>query len=202
MKPNKDNSQNNNFVSEEVNAALELFNFKADELAENAYKRILKIESETFQLRNGITTSIFNERKKKIKILMENNPRVHQPRFSQFFIELGRIANWSDEEKQSYHKPPIAAQTINEIIYGRFPKEVIHHIHSKNPYIRYCTREHKNYYFLTEEGVQLLEKFIDDAVCLMRKSSSVYEFRNKHYELYGVGFQTDLFEKYMGYILN
>tara|TARA_R110002020_G_scaffold173767_3_gene364698 strand:+ start:460 stop:1065 length:606 start_codon:yes stop_codon:yes gene_type:complete len=200
MKPNKDNSRNNKFISDEVNSALELFNFKADELAEEAYKRKQKIENETFELRNGKTTSLYNE-SEKIKILIETKPRNHQPRFSQFFNELGRIANWSEEEKQSYHKPPIAAQTINEIVYGRFPKEVIQHIHSKNPYIKYCTRQHKNYYFLTDEGVILLERFIEDAVDLMRECHSVYEFRNRHFELYGVGFQTALFEKYMEYIL-
>lgn len=199
MKSNKDNSKNN-FVSEEINSALELFNLKADELAEESYKRKLRIEKEVYELRNGESTSIYKE-KEKIRLLIENTPQNYQPKFSQFFNELGRLDNWSVEEMRSYHKPPIAAKTINEIIYGRFPKEVIEHIQAKNPYIKYCTREHKNYYFLTEEGVVLLERFIEDAVMVMKSSNTVYEFRNKHFEFFGVGFQTNLFETYLEFAL-
>jgi len=164
---------------------------QADELAEAERKR-LEREKLKFELLNGSTTSIFEE-KQKIEKLLSEFPINYDPKFSEFFQVLGQLVGWSDEMKY-YRKPPIAAKTIIEVIYSRFSGDVLLHIDNKNPYIGWCIRRHKNYRFLGEDGIFQLEQFIYDAVVLMKESSSYYEFRKKHAAKYGTAFQFHLFD--------
>ncbi len=194
MKQEEDNEENPNKLIDKQ-SILDLFNRKADEKAKTAYERKTAQENELFELNNGQKTSVANE-KIKLQKIMEQKPQDHDPKFTLFFPALGKLDNWSEEEIKAYHKPPIAAKIINAVIYDRFPKEVILHIHAKNPYIKWCTRAFKNYLFLGEDGILLLEKFIDDAVTLMQQSTSVYDFRVKHAIAFGSGFQPVLFNQY------
>jgi len=179
----------------ERQSLLDLFSKQADEKAKTAYERKAIQERETIELYSGRRTSVFEEREKLRKIL-EDLPQDYEPKFSQFFAAMGRLLNWSEEEKRAYHKPAIVAKTINEVFYDRFPKDVITYIHEKNPYVKWCTRAHKNYLFLGEDGILLLERFIDDAVIVMNESETLYEFRLKHAQRFGSGFQPVLFEEY------
>lgn len=181
-------------------AMLELFNKQADDKAEIAFKRGER-DRQVFELISGRKTSVFEEQQ-RLKKIIEDLPQLHEPKFKLFFPVLGKLANWTEEELKAYHKPPLAAKIINEVIYGRFPKDVLLHIHSKNPYIKWCTRTHKHYLFLSEDGILLLEKFIDDAITTMLDSSSIYDFRIKHAQKFGIAFQPVLFEKYLGLIAN
>lgn len=183
----------------EMSMLLDVFNKKADDKADAAFRKKLKIESEVFELQNGAKTTIALERQKMRKIT-EDFPQTHEPKFRNFFPALGKIAGWTEEQLKAYHKPHIAPKIIRGSIYDRFPKDVMQHIHSKNPYIKWITREHKHYLFLNNEGILLLEKFIDDAVTVMRDSKTVYEFKKKHAEKFGTGFQPVLYEKYLGLI--
>ncbi|MCX2430662.1 P63C domain-containing protein [Pedobacter sp. GR22-10] len=183
----------------EMSMLLDLFNKKADDKAEVVFRRKLKIESEVFELQNGLKTTIAIERE-KIRKVTEDFPQPHDPKFRDFFPALGKIAGWTEEEMKAYHKPRIAPTIIKSSIYNRFPKDVMAHIQSKNPYVKWLTRLHKHYLFLNEEGILLLEKFIDDAITLMQESNTVYEFRKKHAEKFGTGFQPVLYEKYLGLI--
>lgn len=149
-----------------------------------------------FELLNGKKTSLFEE-KELLKKIISELPKNYEPKFAAFFPALGKLVNWSEEVLKAYHKPPIAAKTINEVIYERFPKDVVEHIHSKNPYYRWCFRQHKNYVFLGEDGIILLEKFIEDAIFLMNDCGTLYEFRIKHAKKFGTGFQPDLFQQYL-----
>jgi hypothetical protein len=185
----------------DIHSLLELFNRQADDKAETAFKNKQQRERDIFQLHNGAWTSIHEERE-KIRKVTEDLPQDHEPKFRQFFPALGKIAGWTEEELKSYHKPVLAAKTINEVVYDRFPKDVMAHIQAKNPYIKWCTRVHKHYLFLNDDGILLLEKFIDDAVTVMLDSSSIYDFRIKHAERFGTGFQPVLFEEYLGLAVN
>ncbi|MFA5409488.1 MAG: P63C domain-containing protein [Bacilli bacterium] len=176
-------------------SVLELFTKVADKEAKLAFFKKQIEESQPIELQNGKTTSILEERNRYRKIF-EDIPQVYEPKFSRFFDEFGKMMGWSEEKLKVYHKPHIVPQTINEVVYSRFPKEVVLHIQTKNPYIKWCTRAHKNYLFLSEDGILLLERFIDDAVCIIQESTSYYDFRMKHAKRFGTGFQPVLFEEY------
>ncbi|KAA9338808.1 P63C domain-containing protein [Adhaeribacter soli] len=183
--------QKNNEVFDDVQAFLNLVTRQADKDSRAKYEK--KKEKEKFERINGEITSIHEIRERNEKLLSEF-PLDHEPKFSLFFPALGRLENWSEDVQKCYQKPPIAAKTINEVIYSRFKEDVISHIHSKNPYIKYCIRKYKNYRFLGEDGILKLEKYIDDAVTLMNECTSTYEFRIKHATRFGTGFQPDLFK--------
>lgn len=176
-------------------SVLDFFKRKVDEKVKTAQQRAAAQEQEIFELVNGKRTSIHDEKEKQRKIL-SSIPQNHEPKFCQFFQALGELMNWTEDEKKRYHKPKVAPNTINEVIYDRFPRTVVAHIHSKNPYVKWCTREFKNYLFLAEDGILLLEKFIDDAVVVLQESTSLYDFRIKHASKFGSGFQPVLFEDY------
>ncbi len=176
-------------------SVLELFTKAADAEARVAYEKKLAEESSIFELQDGRRTSISQERNRYRRIF-EDIPQDYEPKFSGFFDAFGKMMGWPEEKLKAYHKPPIVPQTINEIIYGRFPKEVVTHIQMKNPYIRWCTRAHKNYLFLSDDGILHLERFIDDAINVMQVSTSYYDFRKAYALKFGTGFQPVLFEEF------
>ncbi|WP_312339506.1 P63C domain-containing protein [Sphingobacterium sp.] len=180
-------------------SVLELFKDLADNKAEQVYISKLKRERETIELLGGGKTSLYDEQKKKAK-LIESFPQKHGAKYSQFFDALAELAKWTDEQKKSFHKPQVAPRIINNYIYSRFPPEVLSHILEKNPYVKWCLREHKHYLFLGEDGILMLEKFIDDAVTVMKECTTVYEFEKLYSMRFGKDFQPVLFEKYLGLI--
>ena len=207
MKNNEDGQLSGNinegtagFQEIDRQSVLDLFKNVADSKAESAYQSKLKREKETIELLGGRKTSLQEEQTRKAK-LIERLPQNYGPKYGQFFSELARLAKWSDEEKKRFAKPQIAPKIINNYIYARFPPEVVAHILERNPYIKWWVRQHKHYLFLSEDGILMLEKFIDEAVTVMRGCSTVYEFEKVYSSKFGIGFQPAMFEKYLGLII-
>lgn len=195
----KKNGNENSII--ERQSVLDFFKDKADNKAEIAYRYKLRRERETFELLDGRTTSIFIEQFKNTK-LIESIPQNHSPKYSQFFIELGKLANWTEEESKRFAKPHIAPRIINKYIYSRFPTEVFAHFLDINPYIKFWLRKYKHYLFLGEDGIIMLEKFIDDTITIMKRCKTVYEFEKEYSSKFGIGFQPKMFEEYLGLIKN
>lgn len=183
-------------IKENRNELKQLLLIQVEEKNQDKFSdKNLDRENEKFQLLGGGETSI-RQLKEERKKFLSAVPQNYEPKFGEFFPALGKLVGWSEEELKAYHKPHIAAVTINEVIYDRFPREVRLHIDIKNPYVRWCTRQHKNYMFLGQDGILLLEEFIDDAVTMMRGSASYDEFRFKHAAKFGTEHQLNLFKKY------
>jgi len=105
--------------------------------------------------------------------------------------------NWAEETYKVYRKPEPTAKTITVVIYDRFPKYIRDHIYEKNPYVKWLKRANKLYKYLGEDGILILERFIDEAIDVMQTSENLYEFRYNHALKYGSGFQPELFEQYV-----
>lgn len=164
----------------------------ADNNAKTAYERKQDNDKIKFTLYSGRITSVYEEKEALKRIISELRNDL-EPMFTEYLQAFGDLMVWTEEQRKAYRKPSPTAKIINTVIYNRFPGGVIHHIHSKNPYIKWCIRRYKNYYFLSEKGILLLEQFIDEATTLMRQCTSLYEFRIKHAEQYG---SPDLFRRY------
>lgn len=166
---------------------------QTENLVKEAKKRKKKIEEELFELRSGEKISI-----KKINAIV-NGSKNHYgsmfPNDNPFFKEIYRLYKWDHLNPNDFFKPAEVAVLINEIIYGRFNREVLSAIHILNPYIGFCVRGHKNYQFLTKEGIELLKKYREEAIDIMRTCSTIHEFRVKYFAAYGIPFQGSLFEK-------
>ena len=180
-------------LQEERQTTLNLIKSATDEKAEIQYERRLAREKEKFQLLGGGETSFYEKRIEREKILSEL-PQEYEPKFVEFFASLGKLLGWTEDVLREYHKPAIAAKTINETIYDRFPENVRIHIQSKNPYVKWCVRKHKNYVFLGDDGILLLEEYIYKAITVMSESTSYYDFRERLFRKHQVPYQTDIFE--------
>lgn len=149
---------------------------KTDELAKEAQKRKQAREREEIELRSGIKISI-----QGIRDFIIANARPYSPMFpntNPFFPEMYRLNGWNDRDPHEWIKPLQVPNWLNEIIYGRFPKDVLPSIQILNPYLPgLCIRGYKNFQFLNEQGLSLVVQFRDEAVNVMQSCSTWHEFR-------------------------
>ncbi len=150
----------------------------------------LDILHEKIQLISGVEISISGIRK-----IISNSLRNYKPKFRlEYYEEIFRLNGWNIEDAKKYYKPKEVALYTNEIIYGRFPKEVLPVIQWKNPFINFTQRANKNFQWLTEDGEIKLLNFIDDSVRVMKTSSEWHEFKVKYANEFGLPFQMSLFD--------
>lgn len=124
--------------------------------------------------------------------------QVYQPRFvKEYYTEIFRLNKWLiPTEGIIAQKPNIVGKWTKEIIYSRFDSRVLPTLELLNPYIRIGLRKHKHHQYLNEEGLTLLERYIEEAIQVMKISSYWYEFRAKLFERYGVPYQLEIYEEY------
>jgi hypothetical protein len=109
-----------------------------------------------------------------------------------FYKEINRLNGWSIPAGLIHHKPRIVGRFTKEIIYGRFPKDLIIVLQGLNPYVGFGVRQHKHFQFLNEEGKNLVEHYINEAIELMKECENWHEFRLKLCKKYGVPYQLPL----------
>lgn len=129
--------------------------------------------------------------------LINKKPSIYTPRFpNDYYLEMYRLNKWSTPEDGVFsQKRSICGTWTNEIIYGRFGKQVLPTLQHLNPIDRIGLRMVKHHQHLNEKGLEKLEMFISESVELMKESSTWYEFRSKLYHKYGVPFQLDIFRE-------
>jgi hypothetical protein len=130
-----------------------------------------------------------------VKGLILTSAKIHKVTFSQaFYKEMFRLNNWKFDGGAIYRKPWLAAKYTNEIIYGRFSREILTALQLQNPYIIPGVRKFKHFQYLNADGQALLEKFIDETIQVMKESSDWYDFRVNLFNKYGVPYQLNLFK--------
>ncbi|HMK06290.1 MAG TPA: P63C domain-containing protein [Flavobacterium sp.] len=117
------------------------------------------------------------------------------PQFERdFYRHIFRLKGWTYVEGQREKPWPVATYT-NELIYGRYTKEVLPSLQQLNPYTGNGFRRYYHYQHLTAYGVQKLQEFISDAITVMKECSSWYQFRKEMFTRFGVEYQIDFFEE-------
>lgn len=150
-------------------------------------------EHEKITLLNGseITLGEFKKMQTVVTPAMQNPG----PQFERdYYREIFRLKGWTYVEGQREKPWPIADYT-NELIYGRYAKEVLPSLQQLNPYIGNGIRGHYHYQHLTQHGLDKLQEFISDAIKVMKTCTSWYEFRVKMFNQFGVPYQVDFFEE-------
>jgi hypothetical protein len=152
--------------------------------------RNLDRENEIIELLGGRQVTI-----RQIKDIIAKCEQEYVPQFpSVFYSQIDRLNNWHRPKEKLHEKPPIVGRWTKQIIYGRFPKEVLPVLEQLNPYTGFGIRLYKHFQWLTPEGKAQLQEFIAEAIDVMQSSSSWYEFRVKYARRYGVPFQLSAFE--------
>lgn len=158
----------------------------ADELAQEARERKRKRKEEVVELSSGFKITIG-----EITSIVSGKFFDYMPMFPNnipFFSEISRLSEVKFDPKK-YTKPAFVGKIIREIIYGRFDKSVLPALKAVNPTYTNGIRPRKLYHYLTLDGIILLEQFRDEAIEVMKTCSSMYEFRQKLFQQYGVPYQ-------------
>lgn len=152
--------------------------------------RNLDRENEIIKLLGGGEVTI-----RQIKDIIAKCEQNYIPTFPPiFYAEIDRLNNWHRPKEKRHEKPPIVGMWTKQIIYGRFPKEVLPVLEQLNPYIGFGIRLYKHFQWLTPEGRNQLQEFIAESIAVMKSSNSWYEFRVKYARQFGVPFQLSAFE--------
>jgi hypothetical protein len=146
-------------------------------------------ENEKIRLISGVEISISGFNAFIAKKIQAYAPRVPK----EFYRQINRLNGWIIPEKDLYLKPPIVGRYTNEIIYGRYPREILPTLQILNPYVRMGLRTVKHFQWLNESGQKQFDTYIQEAIIEMKECNSWYEFRVKYTRMYGVPFQLSLF---------
>lgn len=166
---------------------------QADDLATLSKKRKKEIENTIVEFKSGEKTTV-GKIYKIVSSLKQNHDSQFSPKTNPFFREFYRLMGWQNMDYSSYVKPREVADFINKVIYARFKPDVLHSLHVLNPYVGFCVRMHKNYQFLTEEGLKALQQFRDDAIKIMLECENIHQFNVRFYEECSSPFQLDMFQ--------
>lgn len=129
---------------------------------------------------------------KKIDSKVLKTPSDYEAIFTQeYYIEIYRLNNWVYEGPIA-QKPWKVARYTNEIIYYRFSQEVLPFLRIVNPFIIPGVRKYKHHQYLTPGARVELEKFIFEAVALMKECNDWNDFRIKYCSKYNVPYQLRL----------
>lgn len=156
-------------------------------------KKSIDFESETFQLRNGFESSV-----KEVKELVGDLARTLDPMFPNtkpFFKLIYKLNGWDNLDPTNFVKPPVVALYIKQYIYGRFPKkEILSNLLLKdNPVVNGYIKRYKLYQFLSDEGLDMLQGYIKDAIEVMESSKDFEDFELKYTAKYKLSVQLKLF---------
>ena len=153
---------------------------------ESIDKKIEKVE-----LTNGETLDL-----RALRSYIAERIQVYEKKFDQeYYREIFRLNAWPIPKNGIIsRKPSIVGRYTNDIIYGRFPKEVLPRIESQNRFDEMGKRLYKHFQFLTPEGTVRLEQYIKDSITIMKKCEHWDEFVAEHAKAFGHPFQTSLFD--------
>jgi hypothetical protein len=103
------------------------------------------------------------------------------PNSNPFFKTMFKLCGWNDLNPNDFVKPHIVAYYIKKYIYGRFDREVLPTLMKKdNPLVKWHIRKYKLSQFLKEEGLILMEGYIQDANRVMEVSKDWYDFELRY----------------------
>jgi len=145
-------------------------------------------ELEKHQLRNGLEFTI-----KEVKDLIIEMAGEYSPMFTNkkpFFKLMYKLHGWDKLDPTEFIKPPCVALYIKKYVYARFPKDILPTLLAKeNPLINGYVRKYKLFQFLNDSGLVLLEGYIQDAIDVMKKSKTWYDFELKYTKKYKLSVQ-------------
>lgn len=186
-------NQNKQLIDKKVDESqlkLRLLQSPEEKILERGSDKTLDRKNE-IELLSGKIINIDAEREALSKIIAnaikDYSPRVPQEYYRQIF----RLNNWDIPEGKISEKPSIVGTFTNQIIYDRFNKAVLPELKRLNPYVRFGIRNFKHFQLLTDEGRVLYDKYIKDAIEVMKECKEWYEFRIKHSAKFGISFQLD-----------
>lgn len=162
--------------------------FKADELLP---KKSIDKELEKFQLYSGKEVSLH-----EISMILSEAAQEYSPMFPNnkpFFKLMYGLLGWDHLDPNKFQKPPCVALYIKQYIYARFDRRILPTLLRKeNPYVSGHIRKYKLFQFLNKEGQKMMERFIEEAMSVMRESKNWRDFELKYSKKFYLSIQLKL----------
>ena len=183
-------------------------NIEAKKLAEKVIDKQSIIDGIFEQTKSLTKKQLSNKRKNSAEIVemisgrkldlsvLASKPQNYPSQFSQdYYIPVFKILNLTGDPAE-WHKDKAVADFTNEVIYGRYDKDILPTIQLHNKYVGFCVRQHRNYQFLNGRGIEMLKTFIQQAVDTITEigDGTYYDFRKKMFEKYKLPYQIELFK--------
>lgn len=160
---------------------------RAEDLRKDDLLRKKKIRDEIIEFHSGVKISL-NE----IHTLVTAQFQHCDPLFPNdipFFSEMYRLLGWHDKNPNDYFKDSIVGRYINELIYRRFPKDVLLALRALA--IPGGVRLHKFYHFLNPKAQNDVVTFRDQAISIMKKHNNWKDFRKEYGHKYNLPFYSE-----------
>ena len=153
--------------------------------------KALDQRNEKFKLLSGETIDL-----KELAEYIDDKINTYKPRYTQsWYKEVFRLNGWDMPKNGKISKKPlVVARYTIDIIYGRFPKEVLPVLEVKNKYYKIGVRLFKHFQLLTPEKVSKLEDYIKESEEIMKRCKTWDEFEREHAKVYGLPFQLSIFD--------
>lgn len=156
--------------------------------------RPYSVEQEIHQLQNGRQFTI-----KEVKEVISDMTREYSPMFPNskpFFKLMYKLCGWDHLNPNEFIKPPVVSIYIKKYIYARFTNEVLPTLLAKdNPLVSGYIKKYKLFQFLNDDGLMLLEQYIQEAITVMEDAKDWYDFELKYTGLYNLSVQLKLVNK-------
>ncbi|WKN42215.1 P63C domain-containing protein [Tunicatimonas pelagia] len=178
------------------------------EQEDNALRKQLAISPDLLIQRKGSDKAL-EQRAEKIKLIsgetidlkelaeyIDDKINTYKSRFTQgWYKEVFRLNGWEiPKNGKISKKPQVVAKYTIDIIYGRFPKEVLPVLEHQNKYDKIGIRLFKHFQFLTPEKVTKLEDYIKESEVIMKRCKTWSQFEKEHAKVYGLPFQLSIFD--------
>lgn len=111
-----------------------------------------------------------------------------------FYAQIFRLNGWVATPEKLRNRPGIVGAWTIELIYDRFPLGMVQELRTRNHRLPNGELLHKHFQFLTTEGSEQLDVFIQEAIDLMVLYTTWADFRNAFARKCGKPWQTSLFE--------
>jgi hypothetical protein len=151
-------------------------------------QRPYDVEQEIHQLQNGREFTI-----KQVKEIISEIAREYSPMFPNdkpFFKLMYKLRGWDHLNPNEFIKPPVVSTYIKKYIYARFNKEILPTLLAKdNPLVSGYVKKYKLFQFLNDDGLILLEQYIQEAINVMEGAKDWYDFELKYTQLYQLSVQ-------------
>jgi len=166
---------------------------RSDALTPEQLKRRNEEKEKTvIQLIGGDKTSI-----KKILDLIEDYKQPYKPHFGyekDFYKSIYELNRWPVQEHRNFVKRKEVATWTRQLIYGRFPPGVFDYLKKKNPFLFAYIRKHKYFMYLSPEGQNELDTFINDFLQMRMGYDNWDRFEKDYCNKYGIQRQQKLDE--------
>lgn len=113
---------------------------------------------------------------------------------NEFYAQIFRLNGWEVTPEKLRNRPGIIGAWTIELVYDCFPLGTVKELRTRNRRLPNGELLHKHFQFLTTEGTEQLQVFIQEAIELMQQHTSWAVFRNDFDRKHGKPWQSSLFD--------